>query len=326
MSLSSIIRSTAPKDKEIYSILKNISPKKEQFRTISGDTAFSKYTPICEYLLNNRMEAGLVGTTFDLMTKLVISHYTEDKINFDSLLSPATDRVISQSDAIYDLFIEYEEIIEKTLIMSNLNDFTLNDNLIDAVAFLAKLESYYRSGWLFRTLDDHGKNYFTSTPSKEVRNEVRFMANAFQNTFFGINGVISSDSLITYSPNFSSKISGAFGGIDADICIDNTLYDIKSTKKLGYRISEISQLTAYYLSYLLDRLFCTDIKPEIQRHNITRIAFYRVRYNQIEYFDVKNFSVEFLTNTLLELNKKLSIGFNNELITSSRIIQIMNTN
>jgi len=324
MSLSSIIRSTAPKDKEIYNILKNISPKKDQFKTVSGDTAFSKYPPICDYFLNNRIEAGLVGTTFDLMTKLVSSHYTKDKINFDSLLSPATDRVISQSDAIYDLLIEYEQIIENTLTMPNTDHFTLNDNLIDAVSFLAKLESYYRSGWFFRELDAYGEKYFISKPSNEVRNEVTAMTKAFQNTFFGINGMVRSDSLITYTPHFSNKITYAFRGIDADICIDSTLYDIKSTKKLGYRISEISQLTAYYLSYLLDRLVCSDIDGEIQRHNITRIAFYRVRYNQIEYFDVRNFSVEFLTNTLLELNSKLSIGFNEKHIKPNLIMQILN--
>ena len=324
MSLSSIIRSTTPEDKEIYHILKNISPKKEQFKTLGGDAAFSKYSPICDYQLNNRMEAGLLGTTFDLMVKLVSSHYTKDKIIFDSLLSPATDRVISQSDAIYDLFLESEKTIEETLIKPNTDDFTISDNLIDAVSLLAKLDAYYRSGRIFRELDSDGENYFISKPSNEVKNEVVAMIKAFQNAFFGVNGIIHNNSLITYTPNFSTKISHAFRGIDADICIDNTLFEIKSSKKLGYRVSEISQLVAYYLSYLLDRLACSDVAGDIQRHNITRIAFYRARYNQIEYFDVSNFAVDLLTKALSELNSKLSMGFNTKYINANLVRQILN--
>lgn len=324
MSLSSIIRSTSTKDKEIYNILKNISPKKEHFKTITEETAFSKYVPICEYLLKNKMEAGLVGTTFDLMTKIISSHYTEDKLEFDSLLSPATNRVISQNDEIHDLLFKYQEVFENSLIVTDKCDLLINNDFIDAVCFIAKLEAYYRSGWFMRTLDENGKKYFTSEPSSEVRTEVKAMTKVFQNTFFGIDGIVCHDSLITYAPNFSSKISSAFGGIDADICIDGTLYEIKSSKTLGYRIMEISQLIAYYLSYLLDRIFCFDQGLEIQRHNITRIAFYRARYNQIEYFDVKNFSAEFLKNALQELISKLSIGFNKNDIKTNLIMQFLN--
>jgi len=74
------------------------------------------------------------------------------------------------------------------------------------------------------------------------------------------------------------------GGADADIFIDDTLYDFKCTKSRGYRWLECSQIVSYYLLNIID-IQCGGIGIG-DGYNIDKLAIYRSRFGEIEIIDV----------------------------------------
>ncbi len=74
MSLTSILKSSKERDKEFQSILREIIPKKNEFYTLSGKSAFTKeYEMVVPYTLTNPYQASLVGTAFDYLARAMIA-------------------------------------------------------------------------------------------------------------------------------------------------------------------------------------------------------------------------------------------------------------
>lgn len=66
------------------------------------------------------------------------------------------------------------------------------------------------------------------------------------------------------------------------------------------------QITSYYLFYLMDRIMSSTV--QMQRHRIERIALYKARFGQIEYFDVKHIPEKDLKYAIFELNRMFKLG------------------
>ena len=73
MSLSSMLKGSKERDKAFQELIKPVLPGKSMFKTLSGETAFSKYELVCPYCLNNSHEASLVGTAFDYLARAMIA-------------------------------------------------------------------------------------------------------------------------------------------------------------------------------------------------------------------------------------------------------------
>ena len=61
-------------------------PKKEDFLTVSGIQAFTKYEELIPYELNNSAEAGTVGTAFDYLARAIVAKrvcWDKEKAIFD---------------------------------------------------------------------------------------------------------------------------------------------------------------------------------------------------------------------------------------------------
>ena len=99
-------------------------------------------------------------------------------------------------------------------------------------------------------------------------------------------GYVQSDSIVVFNPQFG-KGSELCAGADADIFIDGVLYDFKCGKKQGYDWREVAQLMAYfYLNFFSYAKTKSKIFPDsLKEYNILRVAFYRARSGEVEYFD-----------------------------------------
>lgn len=304
MSLSSIIRSTEPECKAIREIIRTTAPLKNSFNTFSGLPAFSKYSIINEYQLENSFQSSIVGTAFDILTKIICSYYTNSKFNTDDLMQFWIAKYLHENEDVQKLYYDAQNIVDEVINPNIITKISLSCDLIASVWLFAKLEVLWRSGFI----KNAEKNDVIASPSDIVKQDLMTMGQSFIENFID-TGLVKSNSLITYNPDFSTDVELKLGGIVADICIDNTLYDIKSTKKLGFSIQDSIQLTAYYLFYLLDRLMSIDIDTvPLQRHEIKRIAFYKSRYGQIEYFNVEDIPLNILINALIELNSTFELG------------------
>ncbi|MEH7455630.1 hypothetical protein V7178_24570, partial [Gottfriedia acidiceleris] len=78
-------------------------------------------------------------------------------------------------------------------------------------------------------------------------------------------------------------------GADGDLFIDGTLYDFKTTKKSSLDKKDNLQLIGYYLLNELSIETFSVAPPEYTPIDINRIAFYKARYGEIEYYDVSKY-------------------------------------
>ncbi|MBM7554417.1 hypothetical protein [Thalassobacillus pellis] len=301
ISLTSMLKSKTHTHKEFQTILREALPKKKSFRTISGHAPFSsEYQMIVPYTLTNPYKSFLVGIAFDYLARIMIAKMVKKNkevsyINLTAEKGLTVMKLLMQKNkwAFFRLKRKYIKIIKK--MKQCINGKKDIESLIPNTCFLAKLEQVYRSGM---PPMDINKAFYTD-PESDVINDLKQMCHTFQR-YFLTDKVITPYSEVIYNPNFGVA-SSFVGGADGDIFIDGTLYDFKSGKSKGYKWQEVAQLVGYFLlnelSAELEEGFLHANKPL----TIKRIAFYRARYGEIEYFDISSFHEPSIEQTKLDL-------------------------
>jgi len=298
MSLTSTLSSTESSAKNFKKILNFITPKSFEFKTYSNNLAFSRdYTVFAPYNLRHPIEARLIGVAFDFLARFILSRYTNTKINLDHLYCKNALNIINESK-IHDKYFRHIKIIEN-FHQGNAN----NLDVMSSVIFFSHLEYVARSGIFDQKIYDS----LYRTPADYIVEDLKTQGNVFFKVFIQ-SGIVQPDSHITYSPNFGHDLTAAVGGIDSDISIDTVLYDLKTTKSFGYSKNYAIQIMSYYLFHLLDKLLYD--KTDLQQHSIERIALYKSRFGEIEFFDIKSIKHRMMTETLLALNSHLKLGIN----------------
>ncbi|MPN02637.1 hypothetical protein SDC9_149853 [bioreactor metagenome] len=147
---------------------------------------------------------------------------------------------------------------------------------------LGKLEKCFRDASALINLE---QTFFGDVDKdKDIMRELASMCEVFQGEFL-IPEIITPESDVVYNPNFG--IAGNYvGGADGDILIDGVLYDFKTSKSCGYTWQDVTQLIGYY--------FLNEISVEkgdfYEDLGIRRVAFYRARFGEIEYYDTDIFT------------------------------------
>lgn len=165
--------------------------------------------------------------------------------------------------------------------------------LIDICIVLAKIEHMKRSGVgaiPISKIFDYDMN------NKCVKEELRKMLCSFKGVFLPL---INKDSIVVYNPHFGIG-SRIIGGADADIYIDGVLYDFKTTIKNGWNSADVSQIVGYYLLDTIAKK-CEDVNDDLKEYPIYKVALYKVRHEEVAYFDVKNISVDLLEKAIEEI-------------------------
>lgn len=133
-----------------------------------------------------------------------------------------------------------------------------------------------------------------------------------------VKNIIKEDSIVVFNPSFG-KASRLVGGADADIYIDDVLYDFKTTKNYGYSGKDISQIIGYFLLKSIDEKYPTakneyfKEEPSLLHYDINRLAFYKARFGEIEYLDtsyLNNFNKKKLIGDFEDLLKRINPRFN----------------
>ncbi|MED3077021.1 MULTISPECIES: hypothetical protein [Bacillus] len=303
MSLTSILKSSKERDKEFQSILRKIIPKKNEFKTVSGKTAFTKeYEMLVPYTLTNPYQASLVGTAFDYLARAMIAQVaignSEDffkKINAENGLKIMKSFFKKSILSSFKLNYHYKKSIKQfQLFINGKNEI---NELITAACYLAKLEHIFRSG----LPPMNPKKSLFSNPEEVIKKELEDMCRAFQKRFL-VTEIVSQKSKVIYNPTFGIA-SLMVGGADGDIIIDGVLYDFKSGKALGYSWKEVAQLIGYYflneISVTLNSSEWSDAYKDLK---IKKVAIYKARYGEVEYFDLANYDrqmVSEITNKMI---------------------------
>ena len=138
-----------------------------------------------------------------------------------------------------------------------LGDGKLREKLLQAVVDLAKIDGYYRGDKYNPTLGEYKKEYL-----EDLKNLYKTIPN--QN--------FSGDD-VYLNPTFG-QASSLVGGADADLIIDGSLIDIKTTKNLSFTVKQWRQLIGY--------LTLIDIQGKF---DIDKAGIYFSRHGYIYNFD-----------------------------------------
>lgn len=136
--------------------------------------------------------------------------------------------------------------------------------------------------------------------------EIKQLYNVFISSF--INKKLTNQSKVIFNPHFG-YYSNLIGGADADIIIDDTLYDFKTTIKHGYNWIQVAQIVSYYAMNDLNLSSKSgkflEYKSETQ--NVKYIAIYHARYGEIGLYDTNLWGEKrkILLNTMQTFFEKL---------------------
>lgn len=329
MSLKSILTGSSEGDKVIQDVIRENLPKKDDFSTAYGQAPFSKYEVLAPYELSNPADAGIVGTAFDYLARVMIAQPLK-KDKEDSLLGlkalMGIERIAKKinekelkvlRDKYIDVLVEFidyvysnyallpDDIIEKCrqeefqawskyVHKASFSSYEPNNDinkLISGAYYFAKLEQVYRTGGM---LPENGISSLVNEPSKELILDLSNLCRVFKERFVE-GGLVRPDSVVIFNPSFGVA-SYACGGADADVYVDGVLYDFKTSKKNGYSWQETAQLVMYYylneIASSVEEPDMPEAPAQLAEYKIFKLAFYKARFGEIEYLDTDFFNNE----------------------------------
>lgn len=287
MSLTTIIQSNP----EIKELMKMFTPEKKSICTLSGKQAFSKeYDLKVPYTLDSLASAALAGYAFDYLARWMVAgriNHNKDASFEDLLAETGSYRCeeFAQSGDKEDFHQFYKRCIKIVKKYVYHPKYPVDTELIKIAIIFAKLERIVRSNRLPIDITI----FELTKPETAIENELSEMCATFHKCFIEA-GIIKEDSFVVFNPTFGIA-SYLVGGADADIYIDGTLYDFKTTIKNGYVWTQFAQVLGYgFLSALAN--YYHDSDNMLDSSEVNRIALYKARYGEIEYFDIPEWSME----------------------------------
>ncbi len=308
MSLTSMIDGKNEKDIQLQEIMKKIVPTKDMFKTNSGKKPFSRdYELLTSNILETNYQYTIVGNAFDYLMRFEIARVVDcnaQEIYKNIVAERGLDilkRFVDKNmyEMLSDKYNRSISIVSKYVLGKESED----KKLILSSCFLGRLDIITRTGMPPQDIE-------TSLINDEPQNiidDLKSLLDIFRSDFI-VSGLVKPDSDVVFNPHFGI-IAMFVGGADADIYIDGVLYDIKTTKNNGFKWRDSAQITGYYLLNELAKAI--EISDEIANlicRDIYRIAFYKPRFGEIEYIDIKDLDKNALSLAIsdLKIMSKLS--------------------
>jgi hypothetical protein len=252
---------------------------KERFRQEFKKPRFSVERDLLAPPLSLRY--SLVGTAFDYLLRFYVERLNPDAITTKWIaelaishpLSPLLTNVVvdGESDRIWftetDQTRKVRQMIEqaKKAYAEYLSFGEVTNSLLKSTLLLAQLDPIYRAGIVDENL---------GTVHKEDVSDLRKLISIVDPNIFRVR------ELCLLNPGFGEG-STLVGGADADLVIDDTIIDIKTTKRLELQRRHFDQLVGYYVLHEIGGLGELRPKPDI-----TRVAIYFSRHAYLHVLDL----------------------------------------
>src|SRR5207253_2906475 len=136
----------------------------------------------------------------------------------------------------------------------------VDDRLLEATLLLGQMDGIYRAGIIDPNL---------GVPDHLDVEDLRSLLSVVKADSF------KAEKVCVLNPIFDQE--ELVGGADADFIIDNTLFEVKTTKSLGLRTDYYHQLIGYYILFKIGGLL---FKPP-EEIEIERLAIYYSRHGII---------------------------------------------
>jgi hypothetical protein len=200
-----------------------------------------------------------VGTAFDYLLRFVIQYLNPQTIDRDQWIAEtAVERLAFDAR----LYAKGKKIVSRARkdLASYLKKGQMSDALIESALLLATLDPILRAGLGHETI---------GVANKDDAQDLKNLISAVDKTIF------TAKNLCMINPTFGSA-SVLVGGADADIVVDDTIIDIKTTIKLTLERSALYQLLGYYFLHHISGVGELNPKPAI-----TKVAIYFSRFSYL---------------------------------------------
>lgn len=191
---------------------------------------------------------GLVGTAFDYLLRFYIKYHNPSAFTSRWVADSAVELI----KKIPELFTKTSSILQhcKEIYEGYLKSGEMNDEVIKSTIYLAQLDPIFRAGKIDKKLGVVDK--------EDIEDLNALICNVEPRTF-------KAKKLCALNPTFGEG-SILVGGADADLLIDDTLIDVKTTKYFKLEKSYYHQLIGYYILFKIGG---------ITRHEAGRMFRYR---------------------------------------------------
>src|SRR3989338_6727179 len=221
---------------------------------------------IPEFVLEKPMAAKpltsnymLIGTAFDYLLRFYLKKLNPNAITNTWVAELAVEQIYGKTHK------KALAIVQKAKQLYNdyLRNGEITKDIMESALLLAQLDRACREGRL-------GANFGIIN-----KQDVADLENLIK--------IVNPKDFIAHktcllNPTFG-KASELVGGADADLLIDNTLIDIKTTKYLRFDRAMLNQLLGYYVLYTIGGIGSTD-------HKINRLGIYYSRRGELHALSV----------------------------------------
>lgn len=172
---------------------------------------------------------SLIGTAFDYLLRFHIERLNPDTLKNSWVAESAVERIETQPEVYKKLkpLIGFAKIPYSDYIKTG----NLTEALLASTIVLAKLDMIYRIGKIEPNIMDYQDGDIL-----DLKNLLSIVNDS----------LFKSKNFCTLNPVFGDA-SSLVRGADADMIIDDTLIDIKTTKNLKFKREHFDQLIGYYI-------------------------------------------------------------------------------
>jgi len=248
----------------LTSFLRNNQDVRERFRQEFPKPKFSSKKELLAPPRSRRY--SLVGTAFDYLLRFYLQYLNRNVLDkgywiAELALEPLADypglhkkgvKIITQAKRNLAKFLKTGEI---------------NDALIASALSLGQLDPIYRAGVGYESIGVIHKNEIS---------DLRKLISIVEPNLF------TAQKLCVTNPIFGSA-SRIVGGADADLIIDDTIIDIKTTKELKLKGRDFHQIMGYYVLHQIGGVL--GIKPKLK---IKKVAIYFSRFAYMHVYEIKD--------------------------------------
>jgi len=208
--------------------------------------------------------ARLIGTAFDYLFRFYLQHLNPNAVCRRWVAEEAVQRLSANPG----LQKKGQEIVEdaRKNVAKLLKTGKITDGLIRSAVLLAGLDPIVRAGV--------GHEHIGLVYKHDVE-DLRRLIEVIEPRHF------TARKLCLLNPTFGEATS-LVGGADADLVIDDTIIDIKTTKNLACLPRDFHQLIGYYVLHQIGSI--GELKPKLC---INKFAVYFSRFAYLHIFEVK---------------------------------------
>jgi hypothetical protein len=248
----------------LTSFLEGNKDVRERFRQEFPRPKFSVKKDIVALPLSNRY--SLVGTAFDYLLRFYLQRLNSNTIDKGYWVAESAVSLLAGDPQLYE---KGQKIVSqaKERVARFLKTGQINDELMASTLLLGQLDPIFRAG-----VGHENIGLVYDEDMQDLRNLISIVEPS----------VFKAKELCLVNPTFG-EASLMIGGADADLVIDDTIIDIKTTKKLELQGDKFHQLVGYYALHHIGRV--GGITPKLE---INKVAIYFSRYAYLHTFEVKD--------------------------------------